>query len=112
MHFDEHLDKSTLSPKAKAKRIRKLKSSNRTFERILLDTNSCHELAERWEDVSSTERRIISGGQSLMEPLGICADLVVDHCPLGCDNCKSGHKIVCRCIKCGHSQERRNNGSN
>ena len=36
-------------------------------------------------------------------------DLLVDKCPLGCDNCAQvyvnneiGHRIICKCLNCNH----------
>jgi hypothetical protein len=39
-------------------------------------------------------------------------DLITDECPLGCDDCEeiyvneqTGHRIICRCNKCGHKKD-------
>lgn len=41
-----------------------------------------------------------------------CPDLIVNRCPLGCENCneiyvneQTGHRILCRCSKCHHKTD-------
>jgi hypothetical protein len=47
-----------------------------------------------------------------MQSLGDYPDLIVDQCPIDCENCgeiyvndQIGHRIVCRCIRCNHNKK-------
>jgi hypothetical protein len=68
-------------------------------------------LLERGYQKTRGETSKNEGGYKVIQSQNACPDLIVNECPLGCNNCaeiyintQTGHHIICKCI-CGHSRK-------
>ena len=70
-------------------------------------------ILEKVYRIRSTKKKEVDGEYlSFQSASCFYPDLITDECPLGCDDCEeiyvneqTGHRIICRCNKCGHKKE-------